>query len=274
MPLPQIKLGNISISKLILGGNPFSGFSHQTPEKDWEMKSYYTTARIKAMFQQAESLGINTHLGRADHHVMRVLLEYWNEGGTIQWIAQTCPEVGTIDRGVQNAINGKAKACFIHGGEMDYRFANKQLDEVPFTIKKIREAGMPAGIAGHNPAVFEWAEQHLDVDFYMCSYYNAAHRDEHKEHISGMPEWFDNTDREKMVKLIRRLSKPVIHYKVLAAGRNKPEEAFRYVAQHLRLQDAVCVGVYTKDNPQMLEEDILLLGKYLIEIRGQKLEVR
>jgi hypothetical protein len=146
---------------------------------------------------------------------------------------------------------------------MDYRFSNKQLNEVPVAIQKIRDAGMPAGIAGHNPAVFEWAEQHLDVDFYMCSYYNSAHRDEHKEHISGMSEWFDNADRDRMVNLIQRLSKPVIHYKVLAAGRNKSDEAFAFVAKYLRPQDAVCIGVYTKDNPKMLEEDLRLLETYI-----------
>jgi hypothetical protein len=31
------------------------------------------------------------------------------------------------------------------------------------------------------------------------------------------------------------------------------------VAGHLRPNDAVCVGIYPKDNPRMLEEDLLLL---------------
>lgn len=52
-------------------------------------------------------------------------------------------------------------------------------------------------------------------------------------------------------------------YKVLAAGRNDPKEAFAFVAQHLRPQDAVCVGICTKDNPKMLEEDLQLLQNCL-----------
>jgi len=51
---------------------------------------------------------------------IRVLLEYWNEGGVIQWIAQTCPELGSISRGIENAISEGAKVCFIHGGQMDF----------------------------------------------------------------------------------------------------------------------------------------------------------
>ncbi len=43
-------------------------------------------------------------------------------------------------------------------------------------IDCIRRKGMLAGIAGHTPEVFEWAEAHLDVDYYMCCYYNPTPR--------------------------------------------------------------------------------------------------
>ena len=254
-----IEIGSISVSKLIIGGNPFSGFSHQNPDKDAEMVHFFTTERMKQCLKQAEGLGINAHIGRADHHVMRVLLEYWDEGGGIQWVAQTCPELGDISRGIQNAIRGGARACFIHGGVMDHIFAQNALDEIPDRIAQIRDAGLPAGIAGHNPEVFEWAEQNIDVDFYMCSYYNAAHRDEHAELVSGMSEWFKPEDRDIMVNLIQQLSKPVIHYKVMAAGRNDPKDALGFVAKYLRPQDAVCVGIYPKDNAEMLAHDLHLL---------------
>jgi hypothetical protein len=128
----------------------------------------------------------------------------------------------------------------------------------------IREKGMLAGIAGHNPKVFEWAEENLDVDYYLCSYYNAAHRDKRAEHVSGMAEWFLEEDRRIMTELIRTLSKPVIHYKVLAAGRNNPKEAFDYAARSMRATDTVCVGVYTKDKPDMLKEDVELFSASLL----------
>jgi hypothetical protein len=265
MELGQIQLGDVSVSRMIIGGNPFSGFSHQTEAKDQEMRRYFSTQRIKDTLRQAESLGVNTHLGRADHHIMRVLLEYWDEGGSIQWIAQTCPEVGDIPRGIQNGIDGGAKACFIHGGLMDFRFAQNHLDDIPDAIAMIRDAGLPAGIAGHNPRVFEWAEEQIDVDFYMCSYYNSANRDETAELQSGMAEWFRPEDRERMAALIQNLSKPVIHYKVMAAGRNDPKEALTFVAQHLRPQDAVCIGIYPHDKADMLEENIALLRNCLKE---------
>ena len=257
------RLGRVEVSRLIIGGNPFSGFAHQTDERSLEMKHWYTAARIKEALRRAEEIGVNTHVGRADHHIMRVLMEYWDEGGKIQWVAQTCPEVGSMERGVRNAIQGGAVACFLHGGWMDNLFATGRMEEVRPAIDLIKSAGIPAGIAAHNPKVIEWAEANLDLDLYMCSYYNSAHRDKSAELASGMPEWFQAEDRVAMVRTIAGLRRPAIHYKVMAAGRNDPREALDFVAEHLRPQDAVCIGVCTRDKPDMLAEDARILEECL-----------
>jgi len=257
--METISIGNLSVSRFILGSNPFSGFSHQSPARDLEMRRYYTVETIKRTLREAEAVGVNTLIARTDYHIIRMLLEYWDQGGTLQWFAQTCPEVGDHKMCVGRAASGGATACHIHGGVMDHLLAQNRLDEIPGIVEMIRDQGMLAGIAGHNPAVFEWAEEHLDVDYYMCSYYNSAHRDERAEHVPGMEEWFLEEDRRIMTDLIQRLSKPVVHYKVMAAGRNDPVEAFATVAKHLRANDAVCVGVFTRDNPAMVQEDVELL---------------
>jgi hypothetical protein len=115
---------------------------------------------------------------------------------------------------------------------------------------------MPAGVAGHNPEVFHWAERNLEVDFYMCCYYNPASRVDSPESSSGGSEWFNDRDRDIMVEAIAGLSKPAIHYKVMAAGRKTPEEGLGFAAEHMRSGDAVCVGVYDEDKPGMLREDV------------------
>jgi hypothetical protein len=261
--MEYIQIGEVKVSRFILGSNPFSGFSHQGAEMDLMMKRYYTTARIKETIRSAEKLGINTMIGRTDHHIMRLLLEYWDEGSSIQWFAQTCPGVGSHEMCVGRAAANGAKACHIHGGVMDHLLAQGRLEEIPQVVSMIRQRGLLAGIAGHKPQVFEWAEKNLDVDYYMCSYYDSAPRDKRAEHVSGMEERFLPDDRRVMTELIQELSKPVIHYKVLAAGRNEPEEAFAFVTRSMRESDAVCVGVYTQENPRMLEQDVELLARGL-----------
>ncbi len=264
MTLSSVQLGSLETSKMVIGGNPFSGFSHQTPEIDREMVRYFTTDRIKETLHQAEALGVNAFLGRADRHIVRVLAEYWEEGGKIRWIAQTCPELGSPTAGVLAAIKGGASAVYLHGGQMDFLYAQNRLEEACQAIEKIKAAGLPAGVAAHQPEVHVWANEHLEgVDFHMCSYYNPTPRDQHAEHRAELREVFSHEDRARMTDVIRDLRRPVIHYKIFAAGRNDPADAFAYTAQHLRPQDAVCVGIYPKDKPNMLQEDLDLLEKSL-----------
>ncbi len=261
--MDTISIGPLSVSRFILGTNPVSGFSHQGVEMDQQMVGWFTLDRTKGLLREAESLGINTFIARTDPNVMRVAREYRDEGGKIAWFAQTCPPEGPPELCIQRAIECGAVACHLHGGYMDHQLLNGQMDHIPGLIDMIRSAGMLAGVAAHDPRVIEWAEEHLDVDYYMCCYYNSMHRKERPEHVHGAPEWFWPEDRDIMTQLIQRLSKPAIHYKILAAGRNDPAEAFAYAARAMRPTDAVCVGVYTEHNPNMLREDVELLERSL-----------
>lgn len=258
-----VHLGDVAVSRFIIGGNPFSGFSHSTHKRDNEMLDYYSMDRIKEDLRAAMEAGITTHLGRSDNFIMRVLREHWNEGGTLAWIAQTCPLVGTIMHGVTNAVNGRARCCFIHGGEMDYRVENRETKEVVEGLKAIYGAGMAAGVAGHHVDTLKWAADNLDVDFFMACYYNPTDRRKGPVRDYEQQEQYLEEDREAMCELIQQLPKPAIHYKVLAAGRHKPADAFAYVAEAYRPGDAVCVGIYTGDNVDMIQEDVDLLESTL-----------
>lgn len=259
MNLGTVQLGPLCVSRMIVGGNPFSGFSHQGPERDREMRAYFTPERICQVLSEAEALGINTFIGRADDHIVGVLRRHWASGGTIQWIAQTCPEHGTPLEAARRAVAARPSAAYIHGGVMDHLLATGRLDEALPAIEAIRDAGLPVGVAGHRPEVFRWAERHCDLDFYMCSYYNPIPRDEAAQHRSGYNEAYLDEDRRAMVATIAGLGRPAIHYKVMAAGRNQPEEALGFVARHLRRTDAVCVGIFPRDEPGMLAQNVAIL---------------
>jgi len=254
-----VRLGAVPVSRFILGGNPFSGFSHRTVECDNEMVDWYTMERVKETYRLAQAAGVTAHLGRADNFILRAMREHWNEGGRLTWIAQQCPEVGTLMHGVKNAIHGKAKCCFLHGGEMDQRVASGKTREVFDAIKAIKDAGMPAGVAGHNVRTIRWAAENLELDFFMTSYYNPSDRTRQAQRDYDDEEHYLEEDREAMCALIQELPAPAIHYKVLAAARNDPKAAFEYVADAYRPGDAVCVGIFTKVNPKMIQQDVNLL---------------
>jgi len=268
--MTSVRLGSIEVSRFIVGSNPFSGFSHQSPDVDDRMRRYFTSTHIKAVLREAETLGITATLGRTDLHIMRLLMEYWEEGGKLQWLAQTCPGVGSQESCIDQAKAYGAVACHLHGGHMDYLFAQGLTAEIPPLVDRIHERGMQAGIAAHNPDVIRWAEENLDVDYYMCSYYNSMRRDERPEHVAGSKEWFWPEDRATMISLVQGLSKPAIHYKVLAAGRNDPAEALEITAKAMRPGDACCIGIYPEAKPDMLSEDVRLLREGLA-LAGQEL---
>ena len=257
---PQsVMLGNVRVSRFILGGNPFGGFSHWTVERDNEMVDWYTMERVKETYRLAEQAGVTTHIGRADNFILRALREHWNEGGGLTWVAQQCPGVGTLMHGVNNAIHGRAKCCFLHGGEMDHRVASGNTAEIFDAIKAIKDAGMAAGVAGHRTDTIRWAVDHLELDFFMTCYYNPDDRTKGPLRDYHNEEYYGSEDRDAMAALIQELPAPAIHYKVLAAARHDPKQAFDYVADVYRPGDAVCVGIFTKENMNMIQEDVDLL---------------
>ena len=264
--MEYVRFGGLKVSRFIIGSNPFSGFSHQGPEMDQRMMHYYSVDRIKKTLVEAERLGINSIVARTDHHVMRMLMEHRDGGGALQWFAQTCPEVGPQQMCVERAIKGQAVACHLHGGVMDHLHANGRLREIIPVVEMVRQAGMLAAVAAHNSEVIRWAMDNLELDYFMCSYYNPIPRGMNPEHVSGLEEVYLEEDRRAMTGLIQELPCPVIHYKIMAAGRNDPSAAFRFATSKMRENDAVCVGIYNESKPGMLEEDISLLERCLAAV--------
>jgi hypothetical protein len=258
LSIPTTLLGNLEVSRFLIGGNPFSGFSHQSRERDQAMRVWYTDERIIEALFQAEALGLNACLSRGDDHIAALMRRYWDQGGTLRWLAQTNSRAETAAAGAQYCIDHGAAACYLHGGIMDNYIAQGRYDDVHRFVETVRAAGVPVGIAAHMPDCWRWCEKNVALDFYMGCYYNPSPRDEIPHHDPNARERYLEEDRKERVAAIQTLSKPVIHYKILAAGRIAAPEAFRYAAAHMRPQDAVCVGVFTQDDPAMVGTDLRL----------------
>ena len=117
----NVTIGKTAVSRLCMGGNPFSGFSHQGRERSEEMPAYYTPERIKEVLRAAEEAGINAFFGRTDDRIVGTIKEYWKEGGNFQWFAQVRTEKGEPDswRGWLRAaidVGSAASRCRAAGG--------------------------------------------------------------------------------------------------------------------------------------------------------------
>ena len=265
-----VPIGRAQVSRVCIGGNPFSGFSHQGKARNEERKAYYTPQRIHDALREAEANGINTFLGRTDDHIFGILRDYRAAGGTIQWFAQVGvegdAEDGTWRKWLKGAIELGAAGAYIHGGVVDYWHANGLFDLFEEALGIMREGGVAAGFAGHRPQAHEWIRDHLDTDFQMCSYYNPTDRTRHAQHISVGEKWHE-ADRAAMLKVIETIDRPVVHYKVFGGGNRPVEEAMRVMGRAMRPGDITCLGVFLKEDPDMIAQDVALFEDH-VERRG------
>ncbi|HUW55969.1 MAG TPA: hypothetical protein VMZ92_04990 [Planctomycetota bacterium] len=259
MPLPSTKLGDLMVTRLVVGGNPVSGFSHGARDK--EMRDYFTTENTKKLLARCEAAGINTCFFRADKHVMRLLTEYWNDGGTIQWVAQSAPEIEVV-RNVDAVAAYGAKAIYIHGGLVDSCFESGDFDPAKRQLDRIHEHGIAAGCASHNPRnILKLLEMGWDIDFFMvCLYHLEGYRG--KLSVS-QDEKFNDADRAKALAIFKQIEQPCFAYKILAAGRKDPREAFTEVCSKIKPIDGINVGIYPPDSPTIVEDNVRLAEELL-----------
>ena len=95
-------------------------------------------------------------------------------------------------------------------------------------------------------------KQGFPTDFYFQCFFR----------VDQNPENFAIECRDKAVETIRSITaKPVVAYKILGAARLPPEEAFAYAFKHIAAKDGVCVGIFNKDKPGMLADDVKLMRR-------------
>ncbi len=250
----QVDFCGEKISRLIVGGNTVSGTSHWSPELDREMEDYFTSDNVKKMLFRCEKYGITTLQMRADKHIMRLLREYRQEGGTMNWIAQTAPEMKSFDGNVAQINSYKPALIYHHGCVTDDLYQEGELDELQRRLAVIRRTGHPVGLCTHMPEVVEYSEEHhWDVDFYMCCVYNISKPERKKQSLLEGNEnpLFVESDIPLMYRIIREVSKPCLAFKILGATRRCASQenvrnAFEEAYASIKPGDAVIVGMYPK----------------------------
>ena len=269
--LPRVDLCGHPVSRLICGGNPLSGTSHVSADLDREMIEYYTMPRLQALLDECWTHGINTLQSRGDRHQMRMYLEHRLNGGRMQWIAQTASEFKSIFANIAEIARYGAMAIYHHGTHVDNSWHGGKIDEVRDFVKAIHDQGLPAGIGTHIPRVVEYAEEKgWETDFYMCCFYNLARGYKSApatEQNAYAEDRFPSEDPVRMTATMRRVDKPCIGFKIMAASRNcttlwATEQAFRFALENIKPIDLVDVGMFQKHKNQA-EENARLVREIL-----------
>lgn len=259
--VPTVPFGKHRVSRLIVGGNPVSGTSHLNNELSREMVDYFTSANIKRMLRDCESSGINAWQSRGDKHIIRILHEYRQEGGTIQWIGQTATEI-IFDRNLREMASESPIGIYHHGSLTDRLWAAGKIDNARDNLKRIRDTGTRVGLGTHIPQVIDYIESKgWDVDFYMTCVYNLSRTKEEASRLAGRPvddELFWDPDREEMLKRVRQTSKQCLIFKVYGATRHcdtreRMLSSLRLAFEYAKPDDTVVIGMFPKYKDQVRE---------------------
>ena len=246
-PLPTIKLGKLEVSRLILGSNPFFGFAHKPGDVGKQMKQFYTEERIMAVMDEAAGHGITAVWTPCYDHWIRLWDRYQERGGKLKiWIGQPDAQPDKMKAAITACAKHGGKAVCIQGVAIDRQMRERKLDAIRGWLEHIKSLGLPAGMATHRPTThLEAEEKGLPTDFYhQCLY---------------QPENYSPKCREQALATVRKLDKPIVVYKALAAGRLDPAKAIPFLARHLRRKDGLCLGVFPKDQADQIAQNAALV---------------
>jgi hypothetical protein len=271
--LPAGKIGNLKVTRLIVGGNLTSGNAHSRDlvYVSSLLRQYFTDEKVFETWELCEDCGINTAILRLDDHVIGLLSRYWNErGGKLQWIVQIKPgkrDLEAFRTDIRKAVDNGAVGAYIQGNVSDDFVENGQVNLLGEAFQCIKDAGVVGGIGAHDlqvPIACEKAG--LKPDFYMKTlhrpnYWSFNPRGETWEpfHVGGQKDtenvWC--TQPQETVEFMKGVATPWIAFKVLAAGAIPPQTAFQYAYQNGA--DFICAGMFDFQ----VREDVIIARKIL-----------
>ena len=236
--VPTGKIGNLTISKMILGGNLIGGWAHARDliYVSKLVRAYHTDEKVWETYALAEECGINTHL--TNPKLFKVITDYWKQGGTLQFISDCGGD--DIMVGIKTSIDAGACSCYLHGGIADGLVERGEWDTIEKALELIRSNGIPAGIGGHYlKTVKKCADRGIVPDYWMktfheTNYWSAQHPTE-KDNI------YCRTPQDTIDFMAKR-EEPWIAFKTMAAGAIHPKQAFPFAFENGA--DFICVGMY------------------------------
>jgi hypothetical protein len=256
--MPTGKLGNLTISRMILGGNLIGGWAHARDliYVSKLFKAYNTKEKIFETLALAEQHGINTIL-LADS-LLDIINKYKKEtGGKIQTIIDFKPNENNPAAGIDKVIDKGADTIYIHGASGDNLVKRNRSDVIQKTIEYIKKKGLAAGIGCHSYYVLEQCRDvKIEPDYWVKTFHHdkywSAHPKDKREPFSvdakqseDHNEIHDNMfclEPQETIDFFKTEKKPWIAFKTLAAGAIPPKNGFTYAFENGA--DFITVGMF------------------------------
>lgn len=256
--LPKGKLGNLEITRMIMGCNLISGYAHARDllYANTLFKAYNTDQKILETFHLGEMAGINaTFITNPNFPVFNKYLKMYN--GRMQTICQTYLKPDDFYGDIDRAIDNGATTLYIQGGEADKYVREGKIAQLASAIEYIKKKGYMAGVGGHALEVVKTVEREgIPVDYYVKTFHHdkywSAHPESQRVEFSVDSKRYTDHNMihdnmfdlfpEKTAEFMRGINKPWLAFKVLAGGAIHPNEGFRFAFENGA--DFICVGMF------------------------------
>jgi len=281
--LPCGKIRDISISRLLIGGNLIGGWAHSR-DLMYASKlftSYNTEAKVFETLELAQACGVNTI--QLDPSCWGAVAKY-NKSRSTKIQTMVCIKLSEdkseMKEIIQRQVDFGATLLYSHGGGTDgFMMSGGKIEVIGQMLDLIKAQGVPAGVGGHSlnmPMACE--EKKLTPDFYVKTfhadrYWSATPKENRKEYdwmrgnasdhnANNDNMWCNNP--EETAAFMERVDKPWVAFKVMAAGAISPRVAFPHA--YLNGADFVIAGMFDFQ----VETDVKIAIESLEKINNRK----
>jgi hypothetical protein len=253
MNFPRTLIGDVSVSRMVIGSNWIVGYSHTGHAADRVIQEAYKNADSYTPLVGAfVKHGVDAVMGNFSGGLESAekLLRAQDALGTKLTIIDT-PVINVDDTPAarqecrdmfKRSAELGATFCLIHHASTEQLINKnkKTIERLPDYLEMIREAGLKPGLSAHMPEVVQYSDLNgYDVETYI--------------QIFNCMGFMMQVEIESVIRIIHEAKKPVITIKPMAAGRVTPYVGLTFNWNVLRSQDLVTVGCFS---PFEVEEDI------------------
>jgi hypothetical protein len=271
--LPKGRIKDLQISRILLGGNLLTHFTHSRDLKYvYNLTAHYNTEeKIFETMALAEAHGVNTLVIHTAPGVVSMLKKYrYQQGGKIQWIICPTAQVDTQPEDFRNQVkmlvDEGVDAIYLWGVVSDRLVSEGKIDMIARAVEIAKEHGVPSGVGAHDLRVIKECERNkIDADFYIKTFHHhnypsAPRPDELTSVYSEVPGYWCKNPQD-VIDFMKRVEKPWFAFKVMAAGAIPPNDAFRYVFENGA--DFVLAGMFDFE----IAEDVLTANRILKDVK-------
>lgn len=187
--MPCGKIGGVSLSRLILGGNLMAGYAHSR-DLTYMSKlftSYNTEAKILETFELAQACGITMVTYLLTDIRQQKLIDKFNTGRTTKLqtlvVFPLRKDKAAMGEIAKRLADSGATLAHLQGNESDRHFMEGgQADEVAQAVDLVKAQGIPTGIACHALKVVKICEQdRVNADFYVKTFHSDRNPSEKEQ---------------------------------------------------------------------------------------------